>query len=278
MRRILQTASSIFPNGGKWSILLSMRKNERIKQNTKGENWQKFRQGFGDGVPIGLGYAAVGFGIGLSCRAASLTPFQGLLLSLLNNASAGEYGGITVMAEDAGYFTMVLMMLVVNARYMLMSCALSQKLSPDTPLRDRLIIGFDLTDELFGIAIHQPGYLNPRYYFGAMCAAMPCWSLGTLLGVIVGQLLPVWALSGLSVLLFGMFIAIIVPAGKQDKVVLWCILVSFALGYLALRIPWLKDMSEGMRTLLLTVIISAVAAVLFPRKDMENGAKEGETR
>lgn len=173
------------------------------------------------------------------------------------------------MAEDAGFITMVLMMLVVNARYMLMSCALSQKLSPATPLRDRLLIGFDLTDELFGIAIHQPGYLVPAYYYGAMCAAMPCWSLGTLLGVIVGQLLPAWALSGLSVLLFGMFIAIIVPAGKEDKVVLCCILVSFLLGYLALRTPWLKDLSEGMRTLLLTVVISAVAAVLFPRKEEE---------
>lgn len=241
----------------------------RAENVIKSEGRSKFRQGFQDGIPIGLGYAAVGFGVGLSCRAANLTPLQGLLLSLLNNASAGEYGGITVMAEDAGFITMVLMMLVVNARYMLMSCALSQKLSPTTPLKDRLLIGFDLTDELFGIAIHQPGYLAPAYYYGAMCAAMPCWSLGTLLGVIVGQLLPAWALSGLSVLLFGMFIAIIVPAGKEDKVVLCCILVSFLLGYLALHTPWLKDLSEGMRTLLLTVVISAAAAVLFPRKEEE---------
>lgn len=240
---------------------------KNVDKIEKSEKRLKFRQGLRDGVPIGLGYAAVGFGIGLSCRAASLTPFQGLLLSLMNNASAGEYGGITVMAEDAGFVTMVLMMLVVNARYMLMSCALSQKLSPATPLKDRLIIGFDLTDELFGIAIAQPGYLSPSYYYGAMCAAMPCWSLGTLLGVIVGQLLPVWALSGLSVLLFGMFIAIIVPAGKQDKVVLCCILVSFAAGYLALKVPVLRELSEGMRTLVLTVVISAAAAVLFPRRE-----------
>lgn len=254
---------NLFSKAEIWSILFGM----CVKKDVKSENRRKFRQGLGDGVPIGLGYAAVGFGIGLSCRSAQLTPLQGLLLSLLNNASAGEYGGITVMAEDAGFFTMVLMMLVVNARYMLMSCALSQKLSPDTPMRDRLIIGFDLTDELFGIAIAQPGYLNPSYYFGAMCAAMPAWSLGTVLGVIVGQLLPVWALSGLSVLLFGMFIAIIVPAGKQDKVVLCCILISFAAGYAALHMPWLKDLSEGMRTLVLTVVISAAAALLFPRKE-----------
>ena len=218
---------------------------------------EKFSQGFRDGFPIALGYLAVGFGIGISCRSARLNVLQGLLLSLLNNASAGEYGGITVMTEDAGYLTMVLMMLVVNARYMLMSCALSQ----------RLLIGFDLTDELFGLAVAQPGYLDPYYYYGAMAVVMPAWSGGTVLGVLLGQTLPAWALSGLSVLLFGMFIAIIVPESKKNPVVLGCVIVSFICSFLAARLPLLQRMSEGMRTLLLTVVLSAAAALLFPRKE-----------
>ena len=134
-----------------------------------------FLRGLRDGFPIGLGYFAVSFGLGISCRAANLTAFQGFWLSFLNNASAGEYGGITIIASDSGFLIMAAMMLVVNARYMLMSCALSQHLAPDTPLLHRLIIGYDLTDEIFGIAIAQPGYLNIWYYVGAMCAAMPGW-------------------------------------------------------------------------------------------------------
>ena len=155
-----------------------------------------FLRGLRDGFPIGLGYFAVSFGLGISCRAANLTAFQGFLLSFLNNASAGEYGGITIIASDSGFLIMAAMMLVVNARYMLMSCALSQHLSPDTPLIFRLIIGYDLTDERFGIAISQPGYLNVWYYIGAMCAAMPCWSAGTVIGVLLGNLMPVWAVVG----------------------------------------------------------------------------------
>lgn len=228
---------------------------------------EKFSQGFRDGFPIALGYLAVGFGIGISCRSARLNVLQGLLLSLLNNASAGEYGGITVMTEDAGYLTMVLMMLVVNARYMLMSCALSQRLAPGTGLKQRLLIGFDLTDELFGLAVAQPGYLDPYYYYGAMAVVMPAWSGGTVLGVLLGQTLPAWALSGLSVLLFGMFIAIIVPESKKNPVVLGCVIVSFICSFLATRLPLLQRMSEGMRTLLLTVVLSAAAALLFPRKE-----------
>ena len=226
-----------------------------------------FLRGLRDGVPIALGYFAVSFGIGISAHSAHLNVFQGFLLSFLNNASSGEYGGITIIASDSGLIAMAVMMLVVNARYLLMSCALSQRLAPDTPLIYRLIIGYDLTDELFGIAISQPGYLNVWYYIGAMCAAMPCWSAGTVIGVLLGNLMPVWAVSGFSVMLFGMFLAIIIPVGKQNRIVLGCIAVSFFCGWLASVLPLTRGLSEGMRILILTVVLSAAAAILFPHKE-----------
>jgi len=159
------------------------------------------------------------------------------------------------------------MMLVINARYLLMSCALSQHLSPNTPLGFRLLIGFDMTDELFGIAIAQPGYLNVWYFIGAMCAAIPGWSFGTLLGVLCGNLMPQWAASGFSVMLFGMFLAIIIPEGRKNRVVLGFIVVSFLLSYAAAKLPLVCQLSDGMRILLLTVAISAAAAILFPHKE-----------
>ena len=239
-----------------------------------------FLRGLRDGAPIALGYFAVSFGVGISAHSAYLSIFQGFLLSFLNNASSGEYGGITIIAADAGFWAMALMMLVVNARYLLMSCALSQHLSPDTPLAWRMLIAYDLTDELFGLAVAQPGYLDVHYYLGAMCAAMPCWSLGTVLGVLLGNLMPAWAESGFSVMLFGMFIAIIVPMGKRDRVVLGCIIVSFLLGWLAGVLPVLRELSEGTRILILTIVISAAAAVLFPQKEetIEGEAVEEEVR
>lgn len=226
-----------------------------------------YLRGLRDGLPIGLGYFAVSFGLGISCRAAGLNAVQSFFLSLLNNASAGEYGGLTVIAGDGGFLVIALMMLVVNARYMLMSCALSQRLPPDTPLHWRMIIGFDLTDELFAIAVSRPGYLSCWYYLGAMCAAMPCWSVGTALGVLAGSIMPVWAVSGCSVMLYGMFIAIIIPAGKDNRTVLAFVGVSFVCSYLASVAPVLRELSEGMRILLLTVLIAAAAAAFFPHRE-----------
>ena len=238
-------------------------------------NRKKFREGLRDGLPIALGYLAVSFGIGLSCHTAGISAFQGFLMSLLNNASAGEYGGITVITDNSGVFMMVVMTLIINARYLLMSCALSQRLHPDTPLVHRLLIGFDVTDELFGIAIAQEGFLNVWYFFGAMCAALPGWSLGTLFGALAGNLLPVWAMNGFSVMLYGMFLAIIMPEGKKNHVVLSAILVSFALSLLAAK--FLPQLSDGMRILLLTILISAGAAILFPREEPD-AAEEAAAR
>ena len=234
-------------------------------------NRKKFLEGLRDGLPIALGYLAVSFGIGISCHAAGITAFQGFLMSLFNNASAGEYGGITVITENAGVWMMVLMTLIINARYMLMSCALSQKLSPDTPLGVRMLIGFDVTDEVFGIAIAQEGLLNVWYFIGAMCAALPGWSLGTLFGALAGNVLPVWAMNGFSVMLYGMFLAIIMPEGKKNRVVLGCIGVSFVLSALAAKL--LPMLSGGMRILLLTIFISAAAAILFPHENPEVDTK-----
>ena len=235
-----------------------------------------FKRGLRDGIPIGLGYFVVSIGIGIACRTAKLGAAQGFFMSLLNNASAGEYGGITVITENAGVWMMILMTLIINARYMLMSCALSQKLSPDTPLGVRMLIGFDVTDEVFGIAIAQEGLLNVWYFIGAMCAALPGWSLGTLFGALAGNVLPVWAMNGFSVMLYGMFLAIIMPEGKKNRVVLGCIGVSFVLSGLAARL--LPTLSSGMRILLLTIFISAAAAILFPREnpDVDTKTASGE--
>ncbi|MBE6039228.1 MAG: AzlC family ABC transporter permease [Anaerofustis stercorihominis] len=225
------------------------------------------KEGIRDGIPIGLGYFAVSFSLGIAARNAGLNAFQGFIASLLTNASAGEYAGFSVIAQDAPYWEMALIILVANARYLLMSCALSQKFRPGTKLIHRLVIGYDITDELFGINIARPGYIEPAYSYGAILVAAPAWATGTALGVIAGNMLPANVVSALSVALFGMFIAIIIPPSKQNKIVGMFVLISFAASYLCGVLPYIKNMSEGTRTIILTVVISAVAAWKFPIKE-----------
>ncbi len=228
------------------------------------------REGIRDGIPIGLGYLAVSFSLGVAARNAGLSAFQGFLVSLLNNASAGEYAGFTVIAANGAYFEIFLMTLIANARYLLMSCALSQKFSPDTPLIHRIFVGYDVTDEIFGITIARPGMLDPFYSYGAILIAAPAWAGGTALGVIAGNLLPARAVSALSVALFGMFLAVIIPPARKNRVIALFVLVSFAASFAATYLPLISQLSGGTRTIILTVLISAIAAILFPVNEEED--------
>lgn len=225
------------------------------------------RKGIRDGMPIALGYFAVSFTLGIAARRAGLSAFQGLLASLFNNASAGEYAGFTLISSEAAYWEMAVMTLVVNMRYLLMSFALSQKFAPDTPIWHRFLVGFDVTDELFGLSIAQPGYLDPFYFYGAMLVAIPGWASGTFFGVIAGNVLPARLVSALSVALYGMFIAVIIPPARRDRVVAVLVPLCFAASWSAAVLPLVSALSGGTRTILLTVLISGAAALLFPVPD-----------
>ena len=231
-----------------------------------------FKRGLKAGVPIGLGYFAVAFALGIKARNAGFTAPQAALTSFLINASAGEAVAFDLIAAGAGYLEVAIMELVANARYLLMSFSLSQKLRPETGMLHRLVIGWYVTDEVFGVSISAPGYLNPWYTYGAIALACPGWACGTFLGVIMGNALPASIVSALSVGLYGMFMAIFVPPAKESRIVLGLVLISMAASFALARLPLFAGISSGIKTILLTVAISAAAAVLFPRREVKEDA------
>lgn len=230
-------------------------------------NRKQFFRGVRTGIPIALGYLAVGFTLGITAKNAGLTAFQSGLTSLLVSASAGQYAAFTMMAAQSGYLEIAIMEAVTNARYILMSCALSQRLPENTRTWHRLTMGLAVTDEIFGMAIAEEEKLNPYYYFGMMGIAVPGWALGTFLGTSVGNILPTSVVSALSVGLYGMFLAVIIPASKKNRIILGVVVVSMAASFALEVIPWFAAIASGTRTILLTVVIASAAALLFPVKE-----------
>ena len=222
------------------------------------------KKGFKDGIPIGLGYFAVAFSLGIVAAGAGLTPFQGFLTSFLVNASAGENAAFIAIKEDVPYMQMALIMVVSNIRYVLMSFALSQKINPATAMIHRFLLGFYLTDEYFALAVSQDPYCDPYYSYGAFLFAVPCWASGTALGIVMGNILPGRIVSALSVALFGMFLAIIIPPAKKDKAIAVLIILSFLSSYLLSRYT---NISTSTITIILTIVLSSLGALLFPTKE-----------
>ena len=249
-----------------------------MNSNNLGFSKKIFLEGIKYGIPIGLGYFAVGFSLGVFGRNMGINPLQALISSLLTHASAGQYAIYSLIGAGATLFEMALVAFIANARYMLMSTAMAQRLSPETPYFHRFILGHFVTDELFAVSIMRDGPLNPFFTYGAIAVASPMWAVGTTIGVMAGDILPANISRALSVALYGMFLAIIIPAAKKNRVVAGAIIVSFFLSYVLTKLPITASLSEGTRVIILTIGISSAVALLFPVKDgnKENGKVELE--
>ena len=224
------------------------------------------------GVPICMGYFAVAIALGIAAKNAGISSLQAALTSLLINASAGEYAGFALIAVNASYLEVTVMEAVANARYLLMSASLSQKLDSKTKWWERLLLGFTVTDEIFGVSISLPDKLSPYFTYGAFVVATLGWTSGTFVGAVLGDVLPPMLLSALAVGLYGMFISVFIPEARKNKIVAGLVAVSFAASYAFEKLPFIRDISNGIRVIILTVVISLAAAIIFPIKEESRDA------
>lgn len=233
-----------------------------------------FFQGMYAGIPIGLGYFAVSFAFGIQARAAGLSAIQAFLLSGTNLTSAGQFAGLAVIQSAGALATLALTQLVINLRYCLMSCALSQKLAPETALVHRFLMACGVTDEIFGVSISVRGRLSPYYLYGQTVVAWPGWAFGTLSGALAGNILPGSVTAALGMALYGMFVAIVTPAARQDRKILGVVIAAAILSLLFYYTPYLSTISAGTRIILVTFLTAGTAAFLFPMhtaKEVSNG-------
>lgn len=228
-----------------------------------------FRKGLLDGLPIGVGYYAVAFSLGIIASNAGIGPGTGFMSSLLTRASAGEYGVYSLIAAGTTMLEVIAVCCIANLRYLLMGAALSQKFAPDMPMWKRIVCSCCITDEIFGISIAYPGHLPMSYPLGATMVAATLWAAGTASGIIAGNILPPAIVSALGVALYGMFLAIIIPPCRKDGALGIIVLSSFIISTLCSKLPFCSGLSAGIRIVILTIVIAAAAAIIKPVGDEE---------
>lgn len=237
------------------------------------DNVGAFKRGIVAGIPIALGYFAVAFTFGMMAVQGGLSIWQSVLISLTNVTSAGQFAGLDIILAQGTLWEMALTQLIINLRYCLMSLAISQKLDKRYKFFHRFFIAFGMTDEIFGVSAASPGKASPFFHYGAMLVAIPGWTIGTLVGAVAGSLLPAMIISALSIAIYGMFLAIIIPPAKKNKTLIWVIMLAMALSAAFHYIPGLNRISSGFAIIIVTVVVAALAAWLRPIKN--NESKEG---
>ena len=235
-------------------------------------NLKNYSSGIRRGLPVGVGYFSVSFGFGAMAAAQGIRALDATLISVTNVTSAGQFAGLTLMVAGATLWEVILTQIVINSRYALMSLALSQRMGSRIGFLPRLAIAFFNTDEIFALAMAEKQPLTVTFLMGLGLAPILGWTAGTLCGALAGSILPLGIRTALGVMLYGMFIAIVVPPAKQEKPVLITCLMALALSCLFKWLPLFKKIGAGIAIVLCTVVAAAVCAWLFPIDEQEGDA------
>lgn len=226
-----------------------------------------FFKGLYHGIPIALGYLSVSFGFGIMAVKAGLSILAAVGISVTNLTSAGQAAGVAIIAAGGSYIEMALTQLVINIRYSLMGLSLSQRLDKSFTTPHRLLASFGITDEIFAVASAQPGRVTPWYMYGLILISFLGWSGGTLLGAAAGQFLPAAITDAMGIVLYGMFLAIIIPPARKEKSVLTAVVIAALFSILFSYL--LTAVSPGFAVIISAIAASAVAALLFPIDEEE---------
>ncbi len=231
--------------------------------------WKEFIAGMKAGMPVCVGYFSVSFGFGAMAVAQGLTIWQAIAISATNLTSAGQFAGLTVIAAGATMIEMILTQLVINSRYALMSLAIGQRLGPKVGTGKRLLAAFFNTDEIFALGMARGKHLTIPFFVGAGVAAAVGWTSGTAMGAVAGSLLPQSIRMALGVMLYGMFIAIVVPQVKEETPILASVALALVFSCLFKWVPFLNQISDGLAIVICTVLAASLCAVLFPLQEEE---------
>lgn len=230
---------------------------------------KEFMLGIRDGIPICLGYFSVSVAFGMTAVMAGMPLWAAVLISLTNLTSAGQFVGSNLMIAGGGMAELGLTTLIINMRYFLMSLSVSQKVEEKMTMRQRLAVSFGITDEIFAVSMQHKGELSAVYMAGLILTPVIGWTGGTLAGGAATSLMPEVLSSALGIALYGMFIAIIIPPAREERSVLFTVVLAIAASLAFTYLPGLKELTGGWSIIIITILVSGLAAWLFPREEKD---------
>lgn len=222
-----------------------------------------YTRGLKAGIPIALGYLSVSFTFGIIAISYGLSWWQALIISMTTVTSAGQFAGIGIMLHPGQYFQMLISQITINIRYSFMSISVGQKADERFTGLSRWILGFMMTDEIFAVATQEES-VSRSFFAGLATLPYLGWSVGTLLGAILGSILPDRLMSALSLAIYGMFVAIVVPEMKKSRPVLFVVALAMLLSCAFHYMPFLSSISSGITITIIAISAAVVGAILFP--------------
>lgn len=229
-----------------------------------------FKDGIKDALPICLGYISVAIAFGVLAIQKGLPLWAPPLISVLNLSGTGQFASIDLLNVTASYLEIFCAILVINARYFLMSVSLSQLIPPNLEWWKKCIIAFGNTDEVFAIATGKDLPLNFKYLSGLILCSFLGWTTGTVVGTFAGNIVPEVLTSALGISLYAMFLAIIIPPAIDQKPIFFTVILSALFSIALYFTPFLNSLSSGWSIIICGITASVISALKFPVKEADD--------
>jgi len=177
-----------------------------------------FLKGVKDASPIVLGYIPIGFAFGVLAVQQGMTVLDVFIMSLFVYAGSAQFIASAMLSAGAAVSSIIMTTFLVNLRHLLMSASLAPFLK-HIKTHKLALISYGITDETFAVSSTsvKQQTVSAKYFAGLHITSQGSWIVSTVLGGILGNLVPDPARWGIDFALSAMFIGLLLMQMKERK-------------------------------------------------------------
>lgn len=218
---------------------------------------KEFFQGARAALPTVLGYISIGMACGIVGIKSGLSLTEVGLSSIMIYSASGQFVLFAMLLAKAPFLSIAMTVFLVNIRHFLMNLHVTT-IFPKARLGQQVLIGSFMTDESYGVLLGhrlEEKVIPPSWMYGNNFASYATWCLSTILGALVGGLIPNPERLGIDFALIAMFVAILASQleGMAKSVPVKCIgfiLLSVLVSYVGLVMVVTKSVAVLGATLI----------------------------
>jgi len=225
----------------------------------------EIKSGFISSIPVILGYLPVAIAFGLLAKNTGINFKDTTLFSALVYAGASQFMALDLIQAGVSVGSIIVATLLLNFRHFMMSASLSVKMDNVKKIFIPFL-AYGITDETFSVLSFKDGKISMAYMLTLNLLSHIAWVIGTIIGFLVGEILPQSLQSALGIGLYAMFAALLFPnlKGQKSNIILT---ILAAIIYIVLFKS--QVFTSGWDIILGIVLSSALGVLLTKDERME---------
>jgi 4-azaleucine resistance transporter AzlC len=178
-----------------------------------GPGRRSYLEGVRAAAPIGVAAFVFGVSFGVLARAAGMGPVAPVVMSVTTFAGSAQFAAASILGAGGGLVTAIVAAILLNLRYG--PIGLSAATTFEGPWWRRAVTAQLIVDESWAISQRDDGRLDRHLLVGAGLLLLVCWTTGTAVGAVAGDLVADPSSLGLDAAFPALFLTLLWPQVRE---------------------------------------------------------------